>query len=96
VVGVQIGAWRPDVRDLPGTVAGLARLLPTEVNSAAASVVDGCREALTPRGLRRILDLAEPLLVGAVQRAGAGAPEVVAVLVVVKVTQHVLRQIEPR
>jgi hypothetical protein len=94
VSGVEIGAWRPDVRDLPGTVAGLVRLVPPQVISTAMSVFDGCREALTPRGIRRILDIAEPFLVGAVQRAGAGAPEVAAVLVAVKVTQHVLRHVD--
>jgi hypothetical protein len=93
VVDGQIDAWRPDVRDLPGTVAGLLRQLPGPVNSTATAVLDGCRGALTPRGLRRVLDLAEPLLVGAAQRAGAGAPEVLAVLVAVKAAQEVLRHV---
>lgn len=93
MVGGQIGAWRPDVRDLPGTMAGLFRVLPGPVNSTATAVLDGCRAALTPRGMRRVLDVAEPFLVGAAQRAGAGAPEVLAVLVAVKMAQQVLRHV---
>ncbi|GDY29058.1 hypothetical protein [Gandjariella thermophila] len=93
MVGGQFGAWRPDVRDLPGTVAGLFRMLPGPVTATAVAVADGCRAALTPHGLRRALDLAEPVLVGAAQRAGAGAPEMLAVLVAVKMVQQVLRHV---
>ena len=38
-----------------------------------------------------MLDIAEPFVVGAVVRAGAGAPELVVVLLAVKLTQHILR-----